>query len=237
MKRLLLLLPLWAAACGADGHDGGVAGVPVRIDPVVVNSDDSFTVVPIGVVSDGRRDYDWSCSAGQANLVIAGISGGSLRLVVRDDAGTVVHDNTYRGGLMGAIDAVTAPGGAPGTWTLELTFESILAIGALTLEADTQDLDDEITIAGSYALDTTFTYRAGWPAGSVHVDDVSAISLGVVRIRIWDGDGVLVLDRTNLAIFVGLYSGDSHAGAAGTWTVELEVDAVATAGAITLSMP
>jgi hypothetical protein len=42
------------------------------------------------------------------------------------------------------------------------------------------------------------------------------------------------MDRTNLAIFVGAFNGYSNWGAAGTWRIRIDIDAVATAGAITI---
>ena len=230
------LVALTLAACGPGDSTGTTIEIP-GISPLVVNAPDSFSMVPIGPIFSGTRDYDWSCSAGQANLTIAGITGGSVRIRIEDAHGAIVHDNLYDGGLMGAITAVTSPDGAPGIWTLTFTFVNVLAVGAIEIEADTFHDPDEIVVAGAYSLHISFTYEVGWPAGPADVTIASAISAGVVRVRLWDGDGVLVMDKTNLAIFIGAFDGSSHPGAEGTWRIQLDVSAVATAGAITLSHP
>jgi hypothetical protein len=230
------LVALALSSCVPGDPTGATIELPL-ISPLVVNSPDSFSMVPMGLVFTGTRDYDWSCSASQANLTIAGITGGSIRIRIEDADGAVVHDNLYDGGLMGAITAVTSPDGAPGLWKLAFTFQNVLAVGAIEIEADSFHDPDEIVVAGSYSLHSSFTFDVGWPAGPAEVTIASAISAGVVRVRIWDGDGVLVLDKTNLAVFIGAFDGSSNPGAAGTWRVQLDISAVATAGAITLAHP
>lgn len=222
-----------------DAHTpGGGPPLPhIGLPPLVVVAADSFDMVPIGPIQNGTFEYDWPCGAGQANLTIGGFSGGSIRIVCVDDGGAVVHDNAYAGGFAGGITAMTAPDGAPGLWSLAFTFQNVVMVGAIDISADLYDDPDVITIAGSYALDTSYEYEAGWPAGPAHVVIGSAISAGVVRIRIWDGLGDLVMDRTNFAIFIGAFNGDSNSGAAGTWRIRIDIDAVATAGAITIDHP
>jgi hypothetical protein len=238
MRIAAALLAFTLAGCwSGSGSMPGTQVVIPGLPPLVISSPDSFSMIPIGPVMNGTFEYDWSCSESQANLTIAGITGGSIRIEIEDDAGTVVHDNFYDGGLIGAIDAMTSPDGAPGDWTVRFTFQDVASIGAIDIEADTFDQPDDITIAGAYALNSTYEYEAGWPAGPARATIASAISLGTVRIRMWDGDGDLVMDRTNFAIFVGAFNGDSHSGAAGTWRIRIDIDAVATAGAITIDHP
>ena len=233
---LSLLLAISLAACGGSDVSGAL-GLPLpEIGPIVVNVPDSFTVVPMGLVPDGSRTHRWLCSVGQANLTIGGMSAGEVHLEIWDGAGTPVHDNTYGSGIMGAIVAVTRPGAA-GLWTLRFTYDDVLGMGTTEISADTNDDLDAIVIAGSYNFDTTFLYDVGWPAGSASANLVSAISLGTGRVRLWDGAGALVLDKTNHAIFVGVSAGDSLPGAAGIWHIQLDLDAVATAGAITITHP
>lgn len=208
-------------------------GVP----PLIVVAVDSVSVVPLGPIHDGDYEVDWTCSAPQANLTIAGISGGSIRIEITDDAGVLVHDNVYNGGLVGAITGMTSPDGEPGEWTVRFTFDHVLSIGAIEIDADVFDEPDGVVIGGAYALESAYEFEAGWPAGPAQVTLASAISLGVVRVRLWDGEGTLVMDRTNLAVFVGAFNGDSHSGAAGTWKIRIDIDAVATAGAITIDHP
>ncbi|HEU4334172.1 MAG TPA: hypothetical protein VFT32_06710 [Candidatus Eisenbacteria bacterium] len=236
----LLALPLLGCLDWNDAHTPGGGGPPlphIGIPPIVASGPDQFSVVPLGPISNDTYSYSWSCSAPQANLAIAGVSGGAIRIEIEDDAGATVHDNWFDGGLVGAITAMTAPDGAPGDWRIRLTFSGVLSIGAIDIHADVFDDPDEITIAGSYALQSSYEFQAGWPAGPAKVTIASAIALGTVRVRMWDGDGDLVLDRTNLAIFIGLSDGHSHSGAAGTWTIRIDIDAVATAGAITIDHP
>jgi hypothetical protein len=238
MRKVALLLALPLAGCLDNAHSSGGAPVPhVGVPPLAVSSPDSFSLVPLGPIQNGTFEYDWPCGAGQANLAIAGITGGSIRIVIADDDGAVVHDNTYDGGLVGALTAMTAPDGAPGNWTLQFTFHYVSAVGAIDIDADVFDDPDEVTIAGSYALDSSYEYEADWPSGPARVVLASALSLGVVRVRLWDGDGDLVMDRTNLAVFIGAFNGDSLPGAEGTWRIRIDIDAVATAGAITIEHP
>src|SRR5262245_29992168 len=105
----LAMAGCWSGMGGATGAHVIVPGVP----PIVVSTTNSFSMVPLGPIANGTYEYDWSCDAGQANLTIAGITGGSLRIEIADGAGAIVHDNTYAGGLVGAIDAITSPDGAP----------------------------------------------------------------------------------------------------------------------------
>ena len=238
MRYATLVLALSLAGCWTGNGAGPVTQVIVpALPPLVVSSPDTFALIPLGPVHDGTFEYDWFCSAGQANLAIAGITGGSIRIEIEDDDGATVHDNVYDGGLVGAITAMTSPDGEPGEWRVRFTFRDVASIGAIDIGADVFDEPDDITIAGAYALNSTYEFEAGWPAGPARLTIASAISLGTVRVRMWDGAGDLVLDRTNFAIFVGAFNGDSHSGDAGTWRIRIEIDAVATAGAITIDHP
>jgi hypothetical protein len=238
MRGLTIALVLSLVGCWSGrGSSSSPHVVHHGFPPLVVSAQNQFSVIPVGAVHDGTYSYSWLCTAPQANVTIAGITGGSIRIEIEDDHGRTVHDNWFDGGLVGAISGMTAPDGAPGDWRVHLTFERVVSIGAIDIGADLFDDPDEITIGGSYSLNSTYEYEAGWPAGPARVTLASAISLGVVRIRMWDGDGDLVMDRTNLAIFVGAFNGDSHDGAEGTWRIRIDIDAVATAGAITIEHP
>ncbi|HTF56662.1 MAG TPA: hypothetical protein VK661_05440 [Planctomycetota bacterium] len=240
IHRAILAIGLAIPLAGCWTGDGALPGAQIvfpGLPPLAVNSPNTFTMVPMGPILNGTYAYTWSCGVGQANLTIAGITGGSIRIEIEDGAGAIVHDNRYDGGLMGAISAMTSPDGASGDWRLRFTFENVASVGAIAIDADLYDDPDDITIAGAYALESTYFYEAGWPAGPAQVTLASAISLGTVRIRMWDGNGALVMDRTNFAIFIGAFNGDSDSGAAGTWRIRIDVDAVATAGAITITHP
>lgn len=238
MRIAVALLAFSLAGCwSSNGATPGTQVVVSGLPPVVVVSTNSVSVVPFGPVADGEFGYGWTCTEPQANLTIAGITGGSIRIEIEDDDGVIVHDNVYNGGLVGAISAMTSPGGAPGDWLVRFTFVNVLSIGAIDIDADEFGDPDEITIAGMYSLQSTYEYEAGWPAGPARVVLASAIALGTVRIRLWDGLGELVMDRTNFAIFVGAFNGDSHSGAAGTWRIRIDINATATAGAITIDHP
>ena len=58
------------------------------------------------------------------------------------------------------------------------------------------------------------------------------MSAGTVRVRLWDGNGALVLDQT--VSTVSAFTTDVS-GAAGVWTVQLDFSAAAVAGGVTLS--
>ena len=235
---LFVVLAFSLAGCwSSDGVSRGPQVIIPGIPPVVVSAPNSFSMIPLGPIMNGTFEYSWSCGAGQANLTIAGVTGGSLRIEIEDDAGVIVHDNRYEGALVGAITAMTAPDGDPGIWLLRFTFLEVSSVGAIDIDADLFDQADDIAIAGAYNMDSTYFYEAGWPAGPARVTIASAISLGTVRIRMWDGADTLVMDRTNFAIFVGAFNGDSNYGVAGTWRIRIDIDAIATAGAITIDHP
>lgn len=238
MRKLSIVLGLALAGCGPDGDSSGDSP-PVfpGLPPAAVMTVNSFSMIPMGPVQDGAYKYTWFTSAGQANLTIGGISGGSVRIQIRDDGAATVHDNVYTGGLIGEISAMTSPDGVSGVWSLCFTFQGVTAVGAIDIRGDVHDEPDDIVISGAYSLQSTYEYEAGWDAGPAKAVLASAISLGTVRIRMWDGASDLVMDRTNLGIVIGAFNGESNHGAAGTWKIRIDIDAVATAGAITIGHP
>src|SRR5687767_7419585 len=132
MRNAAALLALLAAGCGSgSGSSPGTRVFVPALPPLVVAAPDAFSVVPLGPVQNGAFSYAWSCSADQANLTIAGISGGSIRIEIEDDDGVVVHDNVYNGGLIGAISGMTSPDGAAGDWRLTFTFFDVASVGAI----------------------------------------------------------------------------------------------------------
>ena len=241
MKRALALLILTLAACGSDEgatpEGTPAAGGPPALPPLVTGGLNVFQMQPVPPVQNGDYAYSWFCQAPQVNINVGGITEGSVRLVIRDDDGAIVHDNVYFGGLAGVISAMSAPGGIPGIWRLEFEFTDFSSTGTIDLDADLHDLPDDIVIAGAYQLQSAYEYEAGWPEGPAHVALTSTLSLGTVRIRMWDGHGLLVLDRTNDAVLVGATNDESNPGAAGTWRIRIDIDAVATTGALTIDGP
>lgn len=235
MKRLSILL-LVAAGCGGGGGGDDLFDALPGVDPIliVVNEPDDFSLVGTGSIS-GTEFYDWPCSTPQANLTFAGgMTSGSIRLEVWDDAGVLVHDNVYPGTFAGGIDAVTAPGATPGLWTLRFTFSDALWSGAIELAADEFGDPDEIVVGGGYAFSATWFYQVGWGAGPAQVDVGSGLSAGSFRIRMWDGAGALVYDRT---FWVGnpAVSEPTAAGVGGAWTVRIDFTSTANGGGIVLS--
>jgi len=231
MKRLLgalLASTLWTG-CGSDGGTDLLFAVDLV---VATNTPDSFSIAGVSTSLSTTRTYSWSCSKGQANISIGStLTNGYVRLEVWDGANSLVHDNTYEAVLIGGVDTFTRSGGSPGTWTLRFTFHDALFTGALTVHADTLDEADAISIGGTGSLDVSWIFQPGWDAGPVHVS-AGGMSAGWVRVRLWDGNGTLVLDQT--VSTVSAYTTDVS-GAAGVWTVQLDFSAAAVAGAVSLS--
>src|SRR5204863_6218661 len=168
----------------------------------------------------------------QANISVGStLTNGSVRLEVWDGANSLVHDNTYESVLIGGVDTFTKSGGVPGTWTLRFTFHNALFTGAFTVHADTLDDADSLSIGGTGSLDVSWIYQPGWGATPVHVS-AGGMSAGSVRVRLWDGNGTLVLDQT--VSTVSAFTTDVS-GAAGVWTVQIDFFSAAVAGAVTLS--
>lgn len=238
MRKLAIVLGLVLAGCGSDGgSSGGIQPGAAASDPLVFNAPDTFSVMPAGHVRNGVYSYSWLCSADQANLTIAGITGGTFRIEITDSTGAPVHDNTIEGGLEGALSAMTSPGGKGGLWTIEFTYADVTSVGSIDIQADLMDQPDHIELTGAYSLQSSFVYQVEWTEGCGTVTLGSAISHGTVQVRMWDGNGDLVLSCTDLGTYVGLSSGESTHGVAGVWTIRIDVDAVATAGAITIGHP
>jgi hypothetical protein len=232
MKRLLgalLTASLWTG-CGTDGR-----GTTLLFDidlVVATNTPDSFSIAGVSTSLSATRTYSWSCTKGQANISIGStLTHGYVRLEVWDAANSLVHDNTYEAVLIGGVDTFTRSGGTPGTWSLRFTFHDALFTGALTVHADTLDEADAISIGGTGSLDVSWIFQPGWDASPVHVS-AGGMSAGWVRVRLWDGNGSLVLDQT--VSTVSAYTTDVS-GAAGVWTVQLDFSAAAVAGAVSLS--
>lgn len=232
MKRLLgaMLATALAAGCGDSGTN-----VLFDLDLVVAtNTPDDFSIAGVTTSLSGTRTYTWSCSKGQANLSIGStLTVGSIRLEAWDNAGTLVHDNTYEAVLIGGVTAFTKSAGAAGTWTLKFTFSNALFTGALTVRADTSDDPDQISIGGTGALDTSWIFRPGWNTTPVSVS-IGGVAGGNIHLQIWDGGGTLVLDQT---VSGGASFTANPTGAAGVWTVQIDYNSAVGAGGVTLSQP
>lgn len=238
-----LLAATAATGClpGSDPIGSALGGLPglelpdlpiVGVPPIVTRDDDSFTLVGMGGIQSGSLDYGWTCTKPQANLLVGGMTGGSTRIEIRDAAGVVVHDNVYGGGLMGAVTAVTAPDGVPGRWNIKFTFTMAIGISTITIDADVMNDPDAVSIAGMFQMSGRLEYRVGWPAGGGAISVTTALSFGTVRVRVWDGDGALVFDRTAYALGIGIFEEETGPGAAGSWRIVLDIDAAAVGGSI-----
>jgi len=227
----IALAGILAAGCG--GNTG--TDLLFALDLVVVtNNPDSFTVAGVTTSISGTRTYTWSCSAPQANLSIGStLTNGSIRLEVFDHGGNLVHDNTYDFVLLGGVTAFTKSGGAVGTWTLRFTFNNALWTGALTLQADTLNAADAISIGGTGVLDASWIFEPGWGTAPLDVS-IGGVSGGSVRVRIWDGGAALVLDQTVSG--VGSVTA-APTGAAGVWMVQIDYNSAVSAGSVSLSQP
>ncbi|HEU4334171.1 MAG TPA: hypothetical protein VFT32_06705 [Candidatus Eisenbacteria bacterium] len=238
MRSISIVVILAMAGCGSDGgSSGGTSTGSSPVDPLVFNAPDTFTVLPLGAVRNGFYSYPWLCSADQANLTVAGVTGGSVRIRILDVNSTTVHDNTFEGSLGGSLSAMTSPDGKSGLWTIEFTYDDITSVAVIDIQADLLGEPDHIELAGAYDLQSSFVYRVQWAAGGAKVTLASAISDGTVQVRMWDGNGNLVLSCTDLGTYVGLSEGESTHGTAGIWTVRIDVGAVATSGSITIHQP
>lgn len=238
MRSLSIALILALAGCGSDGGSSDVTPTgSATVDPMVFNAPDTFKVLPLGPVRNGVYSYPWPCSSDQANLTVVGVTGGSLGIRILDETGETVHDNTFEGNLGGVLSAMTSPHGKSGLWTIEFTSLDVASIGSIDIQADLLDKPDDIELAGPYSLQSSFVYRAEWGAGCGKVAIGSAISYGTVHVRMWDGNGELVLSCTDLGTYIGLSDGESKDGAAGIWTIRIDVGAAATAGAIKIDHP
>jgi hypothetical protein len=229
MKRLSGLILAAGLCAGCDPTGGGVL---INIDLLVVNpADDNFTITGVGTSINGSRTYAWNCSKAQANITMGStLTVGWVRLQAWDDNGLLVHDNRYEAALIGAVTSFTAADGQAGSWTLKFTFHNAMFTGALTVQADTLDDPDEITVAGATSLDVTWIFEPGWDANPVNID-IAGMSSGTVRVRLWDGTGALAYDNT----FFGIGGGTATpTGAAGVWRVQLDFNSCISLGAVSL---
>jgi len=229
MTRLLgmILAGGLCAGCGGNG-----VGLLFNLDILVVtNVKNTFEIAGVATSINGTRTYSWNTDKGQANLTIGStLLNGSIRLEAFDENGTLVHDNTYKSGLIGAVSAFTKADGVAGTWSLRFTFNNAFFDGALVLKADEFDDPDAFSVGGTAALKVSWIYEPHWNTNQVHID-VGGMSSGKIRIRLWDGLGTLVHDVEYFGI-----SGisDTATGSDGIWMVQIDfIDAVG-AGAVTL---
>jgi hypothetical protein len=106
--------------------------------------------------------------------------------------------------------------------------------GAVELTADTFSDPDEFVFGSGRSISATWNYRMGWAAGPAQVDVASGLSAGSVRIRIWDGAGNPVYDRTFTPAGPAV-SEPTLSGVAGPWSVRIEFSSTTSGGGIVLS--
>jgi len=228
---ILALAGSQMGGCGPGGNDDAIPSVSMV---VVVSVTDSYTASLQGVRHSETVTRPWPCTAAQANLALGqSIAEGSVRIQVFDDAGTSVYDNTH-GASVNGLSTQTRPGGAPGTWTVILTVSDATWQGAITLNADSPPSADGVTLGSGFSTSGSWTFHAGWSAGTAQVTVAAGLSSGSVRIRIWDGAAALVYDRT-LTPVTGAVSEPTASGAAGTWTIVLDFGGAVAGGAVSLA--
>jgi hypothetical protein len=220
---------------GGCGHGGG--DIPVSLaEIVVVDVPDSFTVALVGINFSGTVDRAWDCRASQANLSLGTeILGGSVHIVVEDASGATVYDNTHGSSISG-LSAPTKPGGTLGTWHVTMTFSGCVWEGAISLSADNPPTPDVITIGSGFSTSASWTFYAGWSDASttpVSVTIASGLSSGSIRIRLWDGAGTSQYDQT-ISPPTGAVADSISAGAAGTWTIQLDLSGASAGSAISI---
>ena len=240
MKKLtltLLLLPLALAACGPGDRIAGmhIPDIDVPINPVVLNVPDFFSLEAIGVFSNRSFDYDWTCTDDQANIEAVFATGeAAVRIRILDAAGALVHDNTYSIALPGRVQAVTRPGGMPGTWHVHFEIYAIAWAGSLSIGADLGNMNDRIVSWGGLNLYGTQLFHVAWGAREGFFELRNGLNTGSLRVRMWDGAGTLRMDETAVAPFSALFQRVSSTGAAGVWTIQLDLAAFSWDGAIEL---
>jgi hypothetical protein len=229
MRHLPAILLAGGLCLGCDPSGGGLF---INIDILVVTpTADNYVIAGVSTGISGSRTDSWQCSKDQANITIGStLTAGWIRLQAWDDNGMLVHDNRYEAALIGAVTGFTAADGKAGTWTLTFTFHNAMFSGALTVKADTLDDPDAITVAGATSLDVSWIFEPGWDTNPVNVD-VAGMSAGTVRVRLWDGNGTLVLDDTYFGIGGGTAA---PTGAAGVWRVQLDFNSCVSLGAVTI---
>lgn len=229
MKKLVaVLLAAAVPGCGDSASDVvtwlHVADtIAQQIELVADTTPDHFRIGAFALEYSGTDDYDWWCSAPQANVGLASPNSGSVRLEIRDAAGTVVHDNTFHPVLYGDVSGVTAPGGAPGLWRIRIESQQAVMIGdGIRIDADVAAVEDRVAIGAGNDYDDTLRWQVGWPAGTANASVIQGMWGGNARVRFWDGAGVLVLDVT-FDESTGAATFASAPGAAGAWTVEIDL--------------
>lgn len=236
MKRLIPLAAAWLGLAGAQlgGCVPGADDLFPIATLVVVNNPDSFTVSMVGVQHSETVNQNWSCSAAQANITFAQtMLQGSVRILILDNAGAAVYDNTH-GPAAGGIQVQTRPGGAPGTWNVTVDASGATWTGAISITADTPPTADAITLGSGQSSGGTWTFYVDWTAGPAQVGVGTGIGTGSLRIRLWDSAAVPVYDRT-ISSVTGAVSEPTAAGAAGTWTIQIDFSGMAAGSAVTLT--
>lgn len=205
---------------------------------IVVNNNDNFTVTLVGFGYSGTVDRPWACSTPQANVTLGtSMLGGSVHIVIRDNANTVVYDNTHSGS-MGAIDVQTMPGAVAGAWRVTMDFSGCTWAGAIVIDADTLPKPDAISIGSGISTSDSNLYLAGWDASvtPVHVSVATGLNSGSIRVRIWNPTappGTPSYDITVTSASPAV--SDDVAGAAGTWTVQIDFNGASLGGAISIT--
>ncbi|MEJ2538958.1 MAG: hypothetical protein P8188_03050 [Gemmatimonadota bacterium] len=113
-RASLLFALLTGVACGDDPTAPG-------IEPEIVNDTDSFSYQIRDLRNVwGSWDYTWQNTGTSATVSHATNAGatGTATLTVRDADGTQV----YSAPLASSGEPVTSPAGAPGAWTVTVTY-------------------------------------------------------------------------------------------------------------------
>jgi hypothetical protein len=246
MKRVVLRLlaslgvvPFTGLLLG--GCDDTVHDVPRVSEVIVVNTADTFTTTLVGLGYSGTVDQMWPCSGTQAQVTLGtSMLGGSVHILIEDDAGTPVYDN-HHGGTLGGLTVQTKPGGAAGTWHVALDFTDASWAGAITFTADNPQTNDSISIGSGIGGSDSYVFYADWDASSgppVHVSVATGLSSGSIQIRIWDPAAPPGTPTRTYAIDTGTgaVSDDIATGTVrGTWTIQIDFSGCTLGGAISVT--
>lgn len=228
-----MFLSLAASQMGGCGSGGGIFVSYV----VVVNNPDQFTATLVGFDVDSTIDRTWPCNSSQAEVTIgSSMFGGSVHILVEDDVGTVVYDNTHSG-TIGGITLKTRPGGVPGAWRVFMDFDNAAWAGAIVLSADNPPTPDAISIGTGVGNDDSLILFADWDTTTVpvHVSVATGLTAGTVRVRLWDPDDPVGTPSYDLLINTGTgaVSDDvDTAAAAGIWTIQIDFTGATLGGAV-----
>lgn len=248
MKRSMsgVLLILVLAGCGGGGGGKKVSVPPVvppvvtpvplsELGAVVLNERNYFELWGAQVSINGTYEFTWDCQAGQAEIHLHQLptGAGSVRLVVLDAAGAVVHDNTYANELLDpSLFAVTRPGAKAGLWTLRFTFDHFVLDGDFAVNGDAVGFEDRFHISGTFSLSSAeLRYEVGWPEGPASVQ-LYGPKTGVVQIQIWDPSGASVYDKVYQGPLAGGSVTSTSPGVAGTWKIRIVLGGVTDCGPI-----